>query len=191
MKLIVGLGNPGPEYQKTRHNAGFLAVDRFVQRHALDGPRSKFHAGLWEGAVFLQGKGHRVLVMQPMTYMNRSGLSVGEAVAFYKLQPADVMVLVDDLALESGVIRLRASGGAGGHNGLKDIQRSLGTQDYPRLRIGIDSKGLSNQVDYVLGRFTEEQLAAVQPALVRSCEAIECWLSEGIEKAMTSFNPAP
>ncbi len=188
MKLIVGLGNPGPEYAKTRHNAGFMAVDRFVQRHTLDGPRMKFHAGLWEGACFVAGKGHRVLVAQPTTYMNRSGLCVGEAAAFYKLTPADIMVVVDDLALEAGSIRVRSTGGAGGHNGLKDIQRALGTMHYPRLRIGIDSKGLANQVDYVLGRFTEDQLAAVQPALVRSCEAIECWLAEGIDKTMTRFN---
>jgi len=185
MKLIVGLGNPGPEYARTRHNAGFMALDRLAHRHLISGDKSKFHGLTLEGRI----ANEKCLLLKPMTYMNRSGLSVGEAVTFYKLDPqAEVLVLVDDIALPTGSIRLRASGGAGGHNGLKDIGRALGGNDYPRLRIGIDPPGRAPQVDYVLGRFSEDQAAALLPALDKSCDAIECWISDGIEKAMSLYN---
>ena len=187
MHLIVGLGNPGTEYAKTRHNAGFMAIERLAQRHGLasgGGAKTKFHAGVLEGAI----AGRKVMLMQPTTYMNRSGLAVGEAAAFYKLEPEQVLVLVDDLALPCGQLRLRASGSAGGHNGLTSVERSLGTRDYPRLRLGIDPRGRVPQVDYVLGRFTEDQWEQFEPSLMRACDCIEAWLSEGIEPAMTRFN---
>jgi PTH1 family peptidyl-tRNA hydrolase len=189
MKLIVGLGNPGPQYERTRHNAGFLALDALAQRHGLTGPRSKFHAMTLEGAIPAGGTLHRVALLKPITFMNRSGLTVGEARTFFKLEPADVLVLVDDLALPVGQIRLRATGSAGGHNGLKDVERVLGTRDYPRLRIGIDRPpGGIPQVDYVLGKFTTEQSDALIPALPRACDAAETWLAEGIEPAMNQVN---
>ena len=185
MKLIVGLGNPGQEYAATRHNVGFMVVERLARRHGISGPvKGKFHAAVLEGHV----AGERCLLMQPMTYMNRSGLAVGEAVRFYKLDVSDVLVIVDDVALPCGRIRLRGSGSAGGHNGLMDIERALGTSGYPRLRIGIDPPGRVPQRDYVLGRFTPEQAERVEPALERACEAVQAWLGEGIEKAMTVFN---
>ena len=187
MKLIVGLGNPGQEYAATRHNVGFMAVERLARRHGIAGPvKGKFHAAVLEGQV----GGERCLLMQPMTYMNRSGLAVGEAVRFYKLDVADVLVIVDDVALPCGRIRLRGSGSAGGHNGLTDIERVLGTSGYPRLRVGIDSPGRVPQRDYVLGRFSGEQWELVEPALLRACEAVETWLGEGLEKAMTMHNVA-
>lgn len=184
MKLIVGLGNPGSEYAKTRHNAGFMVVERLADKLGLSGAKTKFHAGVLEGRL----AGEKVMLMQPTTYMNRSGLSVGEAVSFYKLEPSDVLVIVDDVALPCGRIRLRKSGSAGGHNGLSDVARVLGTSSYPRLRIGIDPPGRAPQKDYVLGRFTEEQRKALDPALDRACEAIECWIAEGIDKAMSVYN---
>ena len=185
MKLIVGLGNPGTQYQRTRHNAGFMAVDRLATRCGLSGARTRFHAGVLEGSV----AGEKCLLMQPMTYMNRSGLSVGEAMSFYKLDPQnDLLVLVDDVALDLGTIRLRGSGSPGGHNGLADIERVLTTRDYPRLRIGIGSPGLARQRDYVLGRFTQEQLAELDPMLDRCCDAVESWLREGLDKTMSVFN---
>lgn len=190
MKLIVGLGNPGPEYARSRHNAGFMAVDRLASRHRLadGGPaRMKFHAGVLEGAI----AGEKCLVMQPATFMNRSGLAVSEAAAFYKIEPRDLIVVVDDLALDCGRVRLRADGSAGGHNGLADVERALGTAAYPRLRIGIDSRGRIPQVDYVLGRFSPDQESRLAPALDQACDAIECWLREGIDKAMTRFNSPP
>jgi PTH1 family peptidyl-tRNA hydrolase len=187
MKLIIGLGNPGNEYERTRHNAGFMAVDRLAQRNAMGGDagRSRFHSLVLEGHV----AGERCVLMKPMTFMNRSGLSAGEAVNFYKLDGAtDVMVLVDDVALPLGRIRLRGDGGAGGHNGLKDIERALGSNVYPRMRIGIDPPGRVPQVDYVLQRFSESQLRELDPALDAVADAVECWIKEGIDKAMTRFN---
>jgi PTH1 family peptidyl-tRNA hydrolase len=197
MKLIVGLGNPGRDYQNTRHNAGFMAVDRLARRHNLTGARSKFHAGVLEGHL----AGEKVMLMQPLTYMNRSGLAVGEAARFHKIEPTDVLILVDDIALSIGTIRIRPKGGAGGHNGLSDIQRALGTDAYPRLRIGIDPPMIDghriSQHDYVLGTFTEQQQAELEPALTLAAEATETWIAEGIDAAMNRFNtkdkpePAP
>lgn len=184
MKLIVGLGNPGPEYEKTRHNAGFLLADRLAARLGFSAEKLKFHGGLREGTL----AGERALILKPVTYMNRSGLAVGEAAAFYKVAPADVLVLVDDLALPCGQIRLRAEGSSGGHNGLTDVARALGTMKYPRLRLGIDPKGMARQSDYVLGRFTPDQAAKFDACLDAACQAVECWAKEGVEKAMTKFN---
>ena len=186
MKLIVGLGNPGPEYAKTRHNAGFMAIDRLARRHGLaEQPvKHKFHAGILEG--FIHDK--KVMLMQPTTYMNRSGLSVGEAAAFYKFPARDILILVDEIALDLGQIRLRGSGSPGGHNGLKDLERALGTRDYPRLRIGIGPRTRAPQVDFVLGRFSEDQLAELDPVLDKACDCTERWLTNGLEKAMSRFN---
>ena len=187
MKLIIGLGNPGSEYARTRHNAGFMAAERLAGRHGLaDQPtRARFHGRMIEGSI---GE-HRCVLLEPMTFMNRSGLCVGEAVRFYKLEPEeDLLVVVDDVALPIGRIRLRAEGSDGGHNGLKDITRALGGDAYPRLRIGIDSPGNISQIDYVLGRFTEEQADALAPALENACDAIECWLTHGIDRSMSLYN---
>jgi peptidyl-tRNA hydrolase, PTH1 family len=187
VKLIVGLGNPGSEYTATRHNAGFLAVDALARRHAVPGsmPRSKFHAGLLDAHI----AGDKCFLMQPTTYMNRSGMAVAEAIRFYQLDPAqDLMVLVDDVALPCGTIRLRARGSAGGHNGLGDIQQKLGTDTYARCRIGIDPPGRVAQHDYVLGRFTPEQRPLVQEAVEKACDAVECWVEHGIEQAMNEHN---
>lgn len=188
MKLIVGLGNPGPEYARTRHNAGFMVLDRLAQRAGVgsfDIARGRFH-GLMHEAVL---NGQRCALLEPTTFMNRSGLAVGEAVAFYKLEPtADLLVIVDDLALPSGKIRLRAEGSAGGHNGLADIQKSLGSTAYPRLRVGIDTPGRVPQKDYVLGRFSPDQQPKIDAAVNTACDAIECWVRDGIDKAMTRYN---
>ncbi|MCC7146628.1 MAG: aminoacyl-tRNA hydrolase [Phycisphaeraceae bacterium] len=186
MALIVGLGNPGPEYAGTRHNAGFMVLDRLARRHGLTAqrPKLKFHAAMLEGLV----AGQRCVLLEPQTYMNRSGLAVQEAAAFYKLDLRELLVVVDDVALPVGKIRLRPGGSSGGHNGLADIERLLGTIEYPRLRIGIDPPGRVPQADYVLGRFGSEQLALLEPALERACDAIETWLTVGIDAAMTRHN---
>lgn len=187
MKLIVGLGNPGSQYEKTRHNAGFMAVDRLARRWAsAEIPKGRFSALCVEAPV----KGERVLLMKPTTYMNLSGRSVAEAVGFYKLNPSsDLLVLVDDTALPSGAIRLRASGSAGGHNGLADIQQKLGTEVYPRLRIGVDAcPPMMKLEDYVLGRFTTEQAALLEPALDKAADATETFIQHGITRAMNTFN---
>jgi PTH1 family peptidyl-tRNA hydrolase len=184
MKLIFGLGNPGRQYARTRHNAGFMVLERLAQRHGLSGAQVKFHAAIVDGRIADQ----RCMLLQPQTYMNKSGLSVAEAANFYNAPPSDLLVVVDDVALPCGTIRLRAEGSAGGHNGLADIEKSLGTQKFPRLRIGVDGPGQAGQVDYVLGKFTKDQQKALEPALDEACDAIESWLSDGIDKAMSLHN---
>lgn len=187
--MIVGLGNPGAEYERTRHNAGFMAVDRLARRHAPGAPaRGRFHAATLEARI----SNEPCLLMKPTTYMNRSGLAVAEAVRFYKLDVADdVLVMVDDVALPAGSIRLRASGGAGGHNGLADIERMLGGPNYSRCRIGVDPPGPAPQRDYVLGRFSPEQWERMEPALDKAADAAEAWVAEGPINAMNRFNAPP
>lgn len=186
MKLIVGLGNPGPQYDRTRHNVGFDVLDRMARRYAAgQTPRSRFHGVCIEGDI----EAERVLLLKPTTYMNRSGQAVAEAVRFYKLSPAEaLLVIVDDVALPCGSIRLRASGSAGGHNGLTDIETKLSTDVYARLRIGIDPPGQIPQANYVLGRFAPEQQERVEPALDEAADAAACWVVHGVTQAMNQFN---
>ncbi|MBC7835198.1 MAG: aminoacyl-tRNA hydrolase [Phycisphaerales bacterium] len=198
MKLIVGLGNPGSQYEKTRHNAGFVAVDRLARRWGAGGAggggggavaKSRFDGVLWEMEI----KSERCLLLKPLTFMNRSGNSVMQALNFYKLQPsANLLVLVDEAALPLGTIRLRADGSAGGHNGLADIQRAIGTQSYPRLRIGIDPPPPPMALhDWVLGRFSTEQESLLEPSLIAAADATECFITSGISAAMNKFNAPP
>ncbi len=193
MKLIVGLGNPGPAYDRTRHNIGFAVADRLVQRYAPDGiARARFHGLVSEARLPGATPSEpdcRALIIKPTTYMNRSGQAVGEALRFYKLDPEqDLLVLVDDTALASGAFRLRASGGAGGHNGLKDINRALGTETYARVRIGVDDKGDQVLSDYVLGKFAPDQWEKVEPQLPTIEKACLAWATSGIDHAMNAFN---
>jgi len=187
MKLLVGLGNPGSGYLRTRHNVGFEVVDCLTSRHALGQPaRGRFHAQTFDAMV----AGEKCLLMKPTTYMNRSGLSVGEATHFFRLEAAqDVLVIVDDVALAPGSIRLRSKGGAGGHNGLADIERALGTSEYPRLRVGIGAPpGSMDQARYVLDRFNAEQWELVAPSIERAADATEKFVAEGIVAAMNEYN---
>jgi len=187
MKIVVGLGNPGSEYQNTRHNAGFMVLDELARRHAGGAvARAKFHAATLDCTIAAE----KVLLAKPTTFMNRSGLTVGEAVRFYKLDPTqEMLIVVDDLYLPLGAIRIKPKGGHAGHNGLADVARALGGDAYPRLRFGVDSqpKGAS-QVGYVLGRFTQEQSEALTPALKRAADAVECWVKSGLNEAMNKFN---
>ena len=191
MKLIVGLGNPGREYDKTRHNVGFMVVDRLVERHAGGHssstlPKAKFYGTMHEARLANQA----CLLIKPNVYMNRSGQCVGECVRFHKADPlADLVVLVDDVNLPTGAVRVRAGGGTGGHNGLADIQRSLGTDAFPRVRIGIGaSPAFMDQADYVLGRFTDFEMAAIGPAIDRAADAVETFVGQGIDAAMNTHN---
>lgn len=186
MKLIVGLGNPGPEYDHTRHNVGFVALDRLARRFAPGAiARSKFQGATVEATIDEE----KVVLLKPLTFMNRSGQSVSEAVNFYKIDPSqDLLVIVDDVALPCGTIRLRADGSAGGHNGLIDIEQKLGRNAYARLRIGIDPPGQIPQKDYVLGRFREDQLPLVESAIEDAVDAASIWSAKGITEAMNRFN---
>jgi PTH1 family peptidyl-tRNA hydrolase len=191
MKLIVGLGNPGGDYRGSRHNAGFMAVERVVKRCAKGAPaRSKYNSTLYETQIGEQ----RVLLMQPLTFMNRSGEAVASAVNFFKLSPqTDLLVLVDEYQLPLGSLRIRTGGSSGGHNGLSDVERALGTQDYPRLRIGVDPPPATygDPADWVLGWFTPEQLKTLEPALERAADAVETFISRGIAAAMNTYNAEP
>ena len=187
MKIVVGLGNPGLEYQRTRHNVGFDCIDRLARRmcDASQTPRARFQALAVEG----ESGGEKVLLLKPMTYMNLSGATVTEALRFYKLDASrDLLVLVDDIALPCGSIRVRSEGSAGGHNGLADIESRLGTHRYARCRIGIDAPGRIPQKDYVLGRFRDDQQPLVDEAIGLAVEATECWVARGIAEAMNRFN---
>jgi PTH1 family peptidyl-tRNA hydrolase len=201
MFLVVGLGNPGREFAGTRHNVGFEVLDRLAVKLGLiskEGDfdrlaRTNFEGLALDGPAMLGGgRQERVLLLKPMTYMNLSGRSVQAALAFYQLSNADLMVVLDDIALPCGKIRLRSGGSSGGHNGLRDIERALGTSDYPRLRVGIDPKPPRvPQKDYVLGRFSEEQRKCVNPAIDRSVDALLIWMEKGIQPAMNRFNAEP
>jgi PTH1 family peptidyl-tRNA hydrolase len=186
MKLIVGLGNPGPEYAGTRHNVGFDVVDRLAARFAPGAtPRSRF-SGL---AVEADIGGEKCMLLKPMTYMNLSGRTVQEAIHFFKLEPSsDLLVIVDDLALPCGSIRLRPDGSSGGHNGLADIGLKLATNYWARLRIGIDPPGRVRQSDYVLGKFSHDQQAPVEASLAEAARAAEAWATKGLAEAMNRFN---
>src|SRR3954451_1378427 len=193
MKLLVGLGNPGSEYVGTRHNIGWEVVDDFAARMGWIGSadqfnrlaKTKFEGLTLDGVVGSE----KMLLLKPTTYMNLSGRSVQAAMAFYQLTPPDIVVVLDDLALPVGRLRLRAGGSSGGHNGLKDIERALGTNAYPRLRIGIDAPPPRVPGrDYVLGRFSEEQRKLLEPAVKRAVDALVVWIEQGINVAMNRFN---
>lgn len=189
MKLIVGLGNVGDQYAQTRHNAGFMVVQKLAERHMLTSAKGRFHASVVEGMIGSE----KVMLMLPTTLMNRSGLAVGEAARFHRLDPADIMIVVDDTALPTGAIRIKPFGGAGGHNGLADVERALGGTAYPRLRVGIDAPLVNGRKivlsDYVLSPFTDEQRMLLKPAIARACDALECWIARGLDAAMNAFNP--
>lgn len=182
---VVGLGNPGRSYERTRHNLGFMVVDALARRWAAGAASDKFAGRLWQATVAER----KVMLLEPMTFMNRSGDAVGPMMRFYKVEPDQVLVVLDDLALPPGVIRLRTGGSAGGHNGLTDVIRVTGTQQVPRLRIGIGSAPpRMDPADYVLGRMGEDELATANLAVERACEAVEDWIVLGAQRAMTKHN---
>ena len=187
VKLIAGLGNPGTEYGGTRHNVGFMVLDALAERFGTRVKRQKFNA---LAAEVLHGD-DKLLLLKPQQYMNRSGHSIATAAGFYKLGSADVLVVTDDMALETGQLRLRPKGSSGGHNGLKDIITALGTDEFSRLRVGIGSSDQRDAADYVLSRFDDREKATVDQAVVTAAKAIFCWVEDGIEAAMTRYNVRP
>ncbi|MCW3095270.1 MAG: peptidyl-tRNA hydrolase, partial [Chthonomonadaceae bacterium] len=183
-KLIVGLGNPGSEYDGTRHNVGFEVIDLLARRHNISVSKRSFKSVYGEGSI----GGEKVLLMRPMTFMNLSGEAVGAIARFYKFEPTDIWVVLDEVALPPGRIRLRFKGSAGGHNGLSNILSMLHTQDVPRIRIGVGAAKPGAMVGHVLGKFRKEEYPLVEEAVARSADAIECALKEGFEMAMNRFN---
>ena len=184
--LVVGLGNPGDKYQGTRHNVGFQVADELAERCRIPIQRLKFRA-LTNTAVL---GGQKVLLIEPVTYMNLSGEAVREAAAFYKVPPEHILVLSDEVALPPGKLRVRTGGSAGGHNGLKNIIAHLGSDQFPRIRLGVGQKPHPDydMADWVLGKPQGEDKKAVEAAVVRAADAVECLLAKGPEEAMNRFN---
>lgn len=185
MKLVVGLGNPGRRYEGTRHNVGFMVASELARRHATGRPRTAFHGETLDAEI----DGARTLLLCPHTLMNRSGLAVGDAVDFYKLDHQDVLVICDDFNLPLGKLRLRGQGSAGGQKGLADIIRRFGGDDCPRLRVGIGSPpGGWNNADYVLSKFAKDELPEIELATARAADAVRTWVTEGLGPAMNRYN---
>ena len=189
-RYIVGLGNPGRRYARTRHNVGWMALDVLRRRWGTGEGRSGFGGILCEGTIAGPDCAtQKVVLFEPQLYMNRSGEAVKGLVSFYKLAPGDLLIVLDDMALETGRIRARPSGSPGGHNGLKDILRLLGTDEVPRLRIGIGAPPPEmDSVGYVLGRFTEAEMEIIGPATERTAEAVEDWVRRDISYVMETYN---
>lgn len=185
MKLIVGLGNPGGKYRDTRHNVGFHVLDLLVQQSGGSIPRSRFQGEWTEARV----GGETCGLLCPHTYMNHSGRSVLEARDFYKIEPENLLVICDDFALPLGKLRVRSKGSAGGQKGLADILLRLGTEEIPRLRIGIGPVPEKwNPADFVLGKFTKEEVTLINESIRRSVEAVALWVRQGIQDCMNQFN---
>lgn len=184
--LVVCLGNPGDRYDNTRHNAGFLVADELADRLNVPIQRLKFKA--LTNLVELNGQ--RVLLMKPVTFMNLSGESVGEAAAFYKVPPDHILVVSDEVALPPGKIRVRKNGSAGGHNGLKNIIAHLGTEEFPRVRVGVGQKPHPDydMADWVLGKLQGADKKAVDEAVKKAADAVTCLVKEGPDRAMNRYN---
>ena len=184
--IIVGLGNPGTKYEKTRHNAGFIAVDYIAEKLGVKIDRVKFHALVCECEL----TGKRVLLMKPETFMNNSGVAIGEAAAFYKIPPERVLVLHDEISFDAGILRIRRKGSAGGHNGLKSIIEHLGSDGFPRVKIGVGQKPSPDYdlVDWVLGKFPREALLAIEERLPDISTAAELIVRGEIDSAMNKFS---
>ena len=184
--LVVFLGNPGPRYECTRHNAGFMAGDALAKKLGVSVNRLRFKALTAECEI----NGARVLLMKPQTFMNLSGQAVGEAARFYKIPPEHVLVVSDEVSLPTGRLRVRTKGSAGGHNGLKSIIEALGSDAFPRIRIGVDAPPHPDydMADWVLGVFRDADAEAMSAAAKRAAQAVECYITEGPERAMNRFN---
>ncbi len=184
IRLVVGLGNPGAEYEGTRHNVGFAVLDHLAAECRVNWERSSKWGAYW-------AKTQNALLVKPMTYMNRSGTPVLAVAQFYKIEPAEMLAVFDDMALELGRLRIRLEGGTGGHNGIDSIITTFGSDTIPRLRVGIGAAPGAGAVDYVLGRFFDEEKPVVEKAVARAAEAVKWAIDKGVVSAMNTFNKNP
>ncbi len=184
VKLVVGLGNPGRQYVRSRHNIGFMVADEFARHARFEFSRRRFNAMLAEGLA----AGDRVIVAKPQTFMNLSGEAVAKLYKFYRVTPENLLVIYDDLDLPVGKIRVRPKGSAGGHHGMESIIERIGTCDFPRLRIGIGRPDPDADIDHVLGAFSGEERTLLEQAIQQSVDAVVAWLSHGLSAAMNEFN---
>ncbi len=187
MYIIAGLGNPGKKYENTRHNLGFITVDLLAEKHGVKINKIKNKALVGECTI----SGQKVLFVKPQTYMNLSGSSIREIMAFYKEEPEHLIVIYDDIDIPMGTIRLRKKGSAGTHNGMRSIIYDLQYDDFPRIRVGIGRDKRGELVDYVIGNFSKEDRPLLEAAVEKAAEAAECIVSEGIDIAMNRFNVKP
>ncbi|HPS56058.1 MAG TPA: aminoacyl-tRNA hydrolase [Sedimentisphaerales bacterium] len=185
VKMVVGLGNPGKEYDNTRHNVGFEVVDKLSQKLGIEVTQNKFGGVLGQG-VFADKK---LILLKPGLYMNRSGQVVATAAGFYKLDLDDVLVVSDDMAIDCGRIRIRTKGSAGGQKGLADVINKLGSDEVTRVRVGIGASEFADSAAYVLGRINNQQRPLIDEAIERACKAVLCWVEHGGAKAMNEYNP--
>lgn len=185
MYIIAGLGNPTKEYDKTRHNVGFSAIDALADQYNIDVSEKKHKALCGRGAI----GGQKVVLMKPQTFMNLSGESIRAAVDFYKVDPEDIIIIYDDISLEPGQLRIRLKGSAGGHNGIKNIIAHLGTQEFPRIKVGIGAKPpRMDLADYVLSRFSQGEQKLMEDAFKEAADAAVMMMTDGAERAMNHFN---
>ena len=185
MKLIVGLGNPSQKYEGTRHNVGFTVIDVLAEEYHITVNSNHYKALCGKGWI----AGESVLLAKPLTYMNLSGESVRPLADYYKVEPEDILIIYDDISLEPGKIRVRAKGSAGGHNGMKSIIQHLGTEAFPRVRLGIGEKPAQMDLaDYVLGHFNKEEQALMKEAAQTAVEAVTCYIEHGIAETMNRYN---
>lgn len=185
MYLIVGLGNPGPEYKNTRHNLGFMVIDELARRQGISSLKSKCQSSIAETKL----ASHKVIIAQPQTFMNNSGPAVRGLLDWFKIDPANLILVYDDVDLEVGQLRLREKGNAGGHHGVESVINSIGTTQFARVRIGIGRESLTADVtDYVLQRIPADQQEALAEAVIAAADAVQSILSDGLAKAMNKFN---
>lgn len=184
MKLIVGLGNPGDKYQATRHNCGFMVIDKIAEMLNVRCDKLKFKAAYTK----VKYKNQDIILLKPLTFMNLSGQSIIEAIQFFKIDLEDIVVIYDDLDLPVGKIRLRESGGSGGHNGIKSIIQYLNTQDFKRIRVGIDKSPVIPVIDYVLTKFSKQEEKDVNQAIDNAAEAALLFASDSFTKSMNGYN---
>ena len=185
MYLIAGLGNPTKEYDKTRHNVGFSVIDELADRYRIDISEKKHKALCGRGVI----EGQKVLLLKPQTFMNLSGESIRAAADYYKIEPEEMIVIYDDISLDPGQLRIRLKGSAGGHNGIKNIIANLGTQDFPRIKVGVGAKPpRMDLADYVLSRFGAGEQKLMEEAFGEAAEAAVMMMTDGAERAMNHFN---
>lgn len=188
MRVIIGLGNPGMKYAGTRHNIGFDTVTALADKYNIKINNKKFNGLIGDGFI----GGEKVLLVQPQTYMNLSGECVGQIADFFKIEPENLIVICDDINLDTGRLRIRAKGSAGGHNGLKNIIAHLGTEAFPRIRVGVGEKTEGwDLADYVLARFSKDDEPVMREAIKNAVGAVETWISDDIGTAMNRFNINP
>lgn len=184
MYIIVGLGNPGRKYENTRHNLGFITIDRLASKHDIKVDKIKFKALVGDGRI----AGQKVLLVKPQTYMNLSGESVREVANFYKVEPDEIIVIYDDLDLPLGNLRIRKSGSAGTHNGMKSVVYQLKSDQFPRIRIGIGQNGDKDIIDFVIGGFRKEEVPILEDTVDKAVMAIESMIGETVDIAMNKYN---